>query len=515
MESINRVVNSLLTSPRVRVVAAILALVVLATAFLGRPPLWEPDEGRYVAVSLEMLRLDDFMVPHLHHEHEHLTKPPLTYWLVAGSLALFGHHEGAARLPSAGAFVLTVILVWGISRRVLPDRSWLPPVVYATSLLPFAAANLTNTDSLLTLWETLAAFAFVEVVFGRETRWRRELLLLMWIAFGLGFFTKGYPALLPLPAMLAFLAATGGWSAVRRLFTVPGMVAFVVIGLWWYALLVAMRPELLGTFVGGEVVARLTTDRYNRNAQWYGGFKVYGTSLLLGSLPWIAPLLRGLRRLPALARLEHWRRWRSTEQETLLLVLWVVLPLALLMLSRSRSHLYVLPLFVPLSILLARRVRGWLGSHPGRLAVGVTVWAVALVCLRVVGPSLSDRSDISHVAREVRSLAPGAIDEVLLLSQRNRYGLAFYLGCEVEHLAMVPAEIGGPEPDYREQTLTEELDDETENGRVLLVELRREDEMRRVLGPDAGRRLVRLGETPDFAVYRVVERSDAAGPAPG
>lgn len=42
------------------------ALAVLAIAGQGARPLWEPDEGRYTAVAIEMLDSRDWLVPRLH-----------------------------------------------------------------------------------------------------------------------------------------------------------------------------------------------------------------------------------------------------------------------------------------------------------------------------------------------------------------------------------------------------------------------------------------------------------------
>jgi 4-amino-4-deoxy-L-arabinose transferase-like glycosyltransferase len=102
-------------------------LVLMAFAFQGTRGLWEPDEGRYTATGINMLKSGDWLVPTVDGERPHLTKPPITYWAIAASVGALGYNEWAARLPGALAFVGTGLLVFGLGRRFCPARPWLPP----------------------------------------------------------------------------------------------------------------------------------------------------------------------------------------------------------------------------------------------------------------------------------------------------------------------------------------------------------------------------------------------------
>ncbi len=83
--------------------ALIVAIAALAWfGALAGPRLVNPDEGRYTEVAREMAAGGDWLVPRLNGA-PHWAKPPLTYWLTAGSLRLFGATEWAARLPSANS----------------------------------------------------------------------------------------------------------------------------------------------------------------------------------------------------------------------------------------------------------------------------------------------------------------------------------------------------------------------------------------------------------------------------
>jgi hypothetical protein len=74
----------------------------------------------------------------------------------------------------------------------------------------------------------------------------------------------------------------------------------------------------------------------------------------------------------------------------------------------------------------------------------------------------------------------GTIDEVVLVGNRSGYGLSFYLGCEVEQVAMDDEEAKVDLPDPI-QSLRDELA-EIEGRRVFLVPVRRAEEFEDVMG---------------------------------
>jgi 4-amino-4-deoxy-L-arabinose transferase-like glycosyltransferase len=416
--------------------AAWIALLacLLALAGLGLRGIWDPDEGRYTNVALNMLDSGDWINPHRNHEVGHWTKPPLTYWAIASSLGVLGHTPFAARLPSALAYLLVVGLAWRTARRLAPGGERIAALAYATMLLPFAASQLITTDPFLAACQGLAMHGFVEARFGDRPRPRRWLTL-MWAAFGLAFLTKGPPALLPLLAILAFDLLRGD-RARYRVFDFAGLLVFALLALPWYLAVIHGNPGLLQYFIGDEVYNRIATDEFGRHGEWYGWLKVYLPTLLLGSLPWTLVLLRWARGLPA--RLHRWRsrEARAREPAALLLTLWVLLPLLVFCLARSRLPLYLLPLFLPLSLLVARQ---WVADRRRLPHWGwIAAWAGLLLGLKLVAAGMDSSKDAAAWAREIRARVPGEIYEVNAIDDLPRYGLRLELGVEVERLSLAP-----------------------------------------------------------------------------
>jgi 4-amino-4-deoxy-L-arabinose transferase len=448
-------------APRERWVKArwliVFSVLVYAIALQGARGLYSPDEGRYTNVALNMLDSGDWLKPMLHPEVEHWSKPPLTYWAVAGSIAAFGRNELAARLPGALAFAGTVLLMVRLGRRFVPAQPWLPALTYATFAFPPLAANLVTTDTLLTLWETLQAVAFVELWYASTQDDARRARLLLWLAAGLAFMTKGPPGLLLLgaSALFAWLSARG--AGLRRLFSWDALLVFLVVGGTWYAVVALREPGVMRYFLVEEVVNRVASDKMHRNAEWYGALKIYVPTVVLGTLPWLPLLVR------------TWWRERGklardlrADADPRLLACWLLLPLAVFMLARSRLPLYLLPLFVPLAVIAARALAPLDLGRVGMRAA-IAVWCALLVLARAVPAFVDVPVDDRALAAALMSELPAKPNEVAFVEGDPRYGLRFYLGSEVERLGLP-----GDAPKAQAQDIPSEML-EREGCRVLLV----------------------------------------------
>ena len=436
----------------------VLCVLVYACAFQGSRPIYSPDEGRYTNVALNMLDSGDWMRPMLHPEVEHWSKPPLTYWAIAASVSVLGRDEFAARLPNALAFAATLFLLLWIGRRLTPQRAWLPPLVYATFVFPAVAMNIVTTDTLLSLWETLQLAAFVALWWAMDAQAERRARRLLWLGAGLAFMTKGPPGLLLLAGCVGFAAWDQSWRGLARVFRWDGLLLFLVVGGAWYVDVAIHEPSVMRYFLVEEVVNRIATDKMHRHEAWYGGFKVYLPTLLIGSLPW----------LPLLA----WTAWRGRHQGAAvfgernarrLLLCCIGLPLAVFMLSRSRLPLYVLPLFAPLAVLTALALAP-LRWEARTVRALLAAWCVVLVGARVIATNLDVADDDKRLAAAIVRQLPMPPHGVLFVEAAPRFGLHFYLGSSVERLTL-------PERESLPQTesIESEMSQVGEGCRVLLT----------------------------------------------
>ena len=452
-----------LSDPRWRGWLLLAAVLLYACVLQGARPLYSPDEGRYTNVALDMLDSGDWLHPMLHPEVPHWSKPPLTYWSIGASIAVFGHHQWAARLPGALAFGGTILLLVRLGRRFVPAQAWLPGLVYASFVMPSLAANLVTTDSLLALWETLQVVAFAELWWAATPAAARRARWLLGLAAGLAFMTKGPPGLLALAACLAFAGWSDGARGLRRAFGWDALGVFLVVGCSWYAIVIAQDPGVLRYFLVEEVANRVASDKMHRNGEWYGALKVYGPTLVLGSLPWLPVLARAAwrHRRDALARIRR-------DPTLRLLACWVLLPLLVFTLSRSRLPLYVLPLFAPLALLVARQLAPLSFAPRWRRAV-LALWLLLLIGARAAPAWLDVAVDDRALAAGVRAQLAPLPREIAFVDTAPRYGLRFYLGSEIERL-----QLAGARAVPQSQMLASEME-EHEGCRLLATPRRRVD----------------------------------------
>src|SRR5262249_11820120 len=130
----------------------LLLIAVSAGLFLinlGGPSLWDMDEGKNATAAYEMMERNDWITPYFNAEIR-VDKPALLYWLQIAAYKLFGVQEFSARLPSALAGLLTVLLTYELGRSMFGGSSGLLAALILASCPMFsAAAHFANPDALL------------------------------------------------------------------------------------------------------------------------------------------------------------------------------------------------------------------------------------------------------------------------------------------------------------------------------------------------------------------------------
>lgn len=408
-------------SPRVSSILVVAFLAgVVAFAFQGSRGLYETTEGRYAEVAREMIERGDYLIPTLDYK-PHWTKPPFFYWVEVAGMKVFGVNEWGLRSGNALAFLFTAVLVVCLGSMLWDwKRGFVAGLIYSSSPFPVFAANALSTDTVLTFWEVLAVFFYVGAVRVAKFEAQRLWVLGMWLAFALGFLTKGPPALLPFLAIFI-------WNIKRKnrinLVYPVGIFVFLMAGFSWFVFVIHLYPELIDYFLRVEVVERIASAK-GHNPEWYAPVTVFLPALVAGQGAWFYFTLKGIV-LTLKAGVRNLVSNIMNQKETAFLVLWIIVPLVVFSLSKSRLHLYVLPLYAPVSLLIANYICNENSVNIRRVLFVATVSIVILITLKWVVAVYPNRNDMRAVYEEgVRFGGREAVYYVF--SEDKLYGLKFY-----------------------------------------------------------------------------------------
>ena len=407
-----------------------------AISFQGSRGIFQTTEGRYAECARETMASGDYDDPILNGQ-PHWTKPPLTYVAIMGGIRAFGRSPWGVRAYLVPALVLAALAVWLAGTFIWGKATgfW-AGLVFATSPFVVGAANVVSSDVLTTLWVALAFAAF----WHGHARHSPLSILAMWVFLGLGFLTKGPPALL-IPAACLPLAGIRlrreGNGRFPPWLSVVGFGLFLLVGVLWYLEEAKQTPGLLAYWFGHELVGRNLGGEFNRNPGILPVFYMYVPILLFGAGPWLP--LAVLRGRP----LRNW--WAAPQDPSAVaraargsLLAGAAISFALFSLSRSKLPLYLLPIFVPLALTLGRMIAVLVAQRRLRERTAKTL-AGATLALVVAGKGILAGVDSP---KDMTSLAAALAPELDQAPGQPFYtatghylnGLEFHLDRQIEFI---------------------------------------------------------------------------------
>jgi 4-amino-4-deoxy-L-arabinose transferase-like glycosyltransferase len=264
-------------NPRsVVLIFAVWAVLHIGCLFI--PGLLDDVDSLYTEIAREMLVRHDYVTPYVDGVR-FFDKPPLMYWLAAGSMRIFGEKDWAARLPLALLTLALLLAVYALGLRLFrgtsaaTDRSEHGPpadraalysaLALATSIGPFLYTRFFIPDILICLWLTLAIHAFLIALERLQHRVRhvsplrhgfaatdfQTSALLPCLAFAaataLNLLTKGFIGLVfPIGFVLLYLAITRQLRLLLKLHLIPSILVFLAIAAPWHILAALRNPAI-------------------------------------------------------------------------------------------------------------------------------------------------------------------------------------------------------------------------------------------------------------------------------
>ena len=384
---------------------------------LGETRLFDQDEGYYASVALEMHQRDDWILPTFNGElFAH--KPPLMFWGMRIGFLLVGTNETGARLGSAVAGVLTVLVVYWIGSRLFhPWVGFFAGLALATNLMFSMVARSATADAYLTLFITaslgtwLIAYRGVEISLHAIARLQsipRRTWLLIYSGIALAVLTKG-------PIGFLFPATIIGWTVYGDLVTerlrgpthvadshrrnimicvldplrlrsvatsflavrpLLGLLCLAMIaGPWYYLAEFRSQGRFLDEFIGVHHLGRFSQAMDNHE----GPFYYYFLACLIGLYPWSAFAI------PACLAWIRSFRGSDCSQEVRWISVWIAIYLGVFSMASTKLPNYVLPAYPALALCI-----GYYFMEVRRDAKRWHRWqSIAWTCLLFVGATLT------------------------------------------------------------------------------------------------------------------------------
>ena len=316
-----------------------LAIVWLLTIQIR--PMLDPDEGRYAEIPREMLTTGNWVTPRL-DGLKYFEKPALQYWATAALYGIFGLSNWSSRLWTVGLGFACLPLVYAWVARLYSRRAALMALVLLAMSPYFGLiGHLNLLDAGFAFWmcATVLAFARAQSASVRSNE-ERNWMLLCWAAAALAVLTKGIVVfVLAGGALLAYCVAERDLSPWRRLHLMLGLPLFLALATPWFIVVSLRNPDFAPFFFVHEHFQRFLTKEAQRVEPWW----YFLALLVIGALPWLIALLRGVA--------ASWRESDSTSGFKPLKFLLVFSALTLVFFSMSDSKLatYILPMFPPMA----------------------------------------------------------------------------------------------------------------------------------------------------------------------
>lgn len=301
--------------------------IILVVSGLWTHDLWNPDEPRVAAIAAEMSRSGDLVVPRL-NDKAFLEKPPLYFWTASAVMDLLGETAFTARLPSALAGIMGVLVIFLLARSMgFSDSSaFLSGFILATSAEYWDLARRSLIDMMLCFFITCAIASYFHA---SRNRSRTKLWVALFaISLSCAVLSKALVGLaIPLGVIAVWLIARKEFSrrAWFPLFA-GSALCLVPLAIWLTFLHDRLGWDGVYEIVWTNNFGRFTGSRDSHVQPFY----YYLLRFPLQFLPWalFVPLV-------FIHHVDEMRKG-NRESPSLFLLIWLIVPFVFLSLSAGK-----------------------------------------------------------------------------------------------------------------------------------------------------------------------------------
>ncbi len=316
---------------------------------LGQNDIWTTNEGFYAEAVREMFESGNFLDIFYNYEPRY-NKPPLLYWMIAFSSALFGINEFAIRLPVVLSALGAVYYTYRLGQLMHSQKLGQIAALIMFFSFQFAInARYASPAVPLTFFFTWTIYLFVKGYLQKST----PLIFWGYIALGLTMLMKGYPYLIIIMGIGGFfvlLQNQFNWRTygkeLLRLQPFWGLPLAVIIGMSWITYMYLTAGEAFHEVYMDETVRR--AFREDKPLLRLKDFGFYLDAIAWGFAPYSLTFYFGLIYLAV----NKFKGWRS--QPVLQLSLsWLLVMYIVFTISSGKIPTYFIQAHPALSLLTA------------------------------------------------------------------------------------------------------------------------------------------------------------------
>ncbi len=400
----------------------ILLLRLLLNAFL---PLMDKTEARYAEIARLMYETNNWITPQIDYGVPFWAKPPLSTWLSALSMKLFGVNEFAVRFP---AFVLSLLVAFLITKVVKEKQKSFYLSAFVIFTLPqfLLHAGVVSTDTSLLFCVTLVMVSFWKQI---NSPSKNIWGYLMFFGVGLGLLAKGpITIILTAPPIFVWVVVNGEYkNLLTRIPWLLGIPLMIITALPWYYLAEQNSKGFIDYFIVGEHFKRFF------DSSWKGDKYGFPKSQPLGivwlflfgmALPWFQVVAGKL-----------WKDRKDVFKNKWLffLVCWLVWTPLFFTISKSLIHTYVLPVMPPIALLI---VHYWdqINRKKADIIISLVLPLIAVMAL-VAGLINNNFQRFSNTDKYIIE-SQGEFNEPLYYLGKKSYSSQFYSRGKVKSISL-------------------------------------------------------------------------------
>ena len=332
----------------------VLALLLSWSVGMFARGFWTPDEPREADIAWRMSWQSDKAVPLLAGE-AFCEKPPLTYWLAAGPIKIFGAEAWAARLPNLLYALITALALGLLAGRCAGRFAGVvAAAAVSTFLLSYQVAIWLATDAPLLAAASAALLGAYIGFYAESSTERLRGYLLMHTALALGFMSKSAVAwMVPALAIIGLVIWEKRWRELVRWELYAGLLlqAAIILSWVWFVYHGDDGPEHLKVFFWNNLVGRFAAVDAPPELQYAAAHRnspgKYLIELPMYLLPWTLLIVAAARKA--------WLQRRTSAQDRIVrFALATSLPaLLLLSFAATARNIYLAPALPGFALLLA------------------------------------------------------------------------------------------------------------------------------------------------------------------